>query len=119
VRIESSVSSGLRDSLVCRNGRAPIVVTADAVNPVNTGNVIAPSGDSRCANVQTMNAWIGGVEPEPEPEPEDPTVDELRAEIARLETELANAAANAELLRAEIARLEGILAEIADLVSTA
>jgi hypothetical protein len=121
VRIESSISSGLRDSLVCRNGRAPIVVTADAVNPVNTNNVIAPSGDPRCANVQTMAAWIGGAEPEPEPEPEpeDPTVDELRAEIARLETQLANAAANAALLQAEIARLEGLLAEIADLASAA
>jgi len=128
VRIETSIRSGLADSLVCRNGRVPIVVTAGASAPINSGNTIAPSNDPRCANVETLEAWITGTrpgpEPEPEPEPEPPAVcDEAcvagyEQVIAGLRAELDAAGGEVARLLAEIARLEGILAQIQELAST-
>lgn len=130
----TSVNSGVRDSLLCtpRLGRV-----WRGNQSVNVGNTIVPASDPRCANVETLEAWITGTrpgpqpEPEPEPEPEpgpecddacvaayEQRIDELEQEIADLRAELDAAGANEAVLLAEIARLEAILAEIEELAAT-
>lgn len=61
VQIQTSIDSGIRDSLVCRplSGRNPIVIGATAVRPVNVGSVIAPTGDPRCTR-EGLLAYVGG-----------------------------------------------------------
>jgi hypothetical protein len=50
VRIESSIRSGMRNTLICRSQsrRQPVVILSEAQSPVNTGNIEAPLGDPRC-----------------------------------------------------------------------
>ena len=50
VQIQTSVSSGIEGSLVCRpsSGRNPIVIGSTAQDPLDRDNVIAPIGDPRC-----------------------------------------------------------------------
>jgi hypothetical protein len=120
----TSIGSGVHDSLICRpsSGRNPF-----AGVQVNTGNILVSANDPRCANVETLEAWITdtrpGPQPDPEPEPEpDPGCDAAcvaayEQEIADLRAELDAAGANEGILLAEIARLEGILAEIAELAT--
>lgn len=120
----TSVNSGVRDSLLCtpRLGRA-----WRGNQSVNVGNIVVAANDPRCANVETLEAWITdtrpGPNPDPEPEPEPPVVCDqacvtaYEQEIADLRAELDAAGVNEAELLAEIARLEGILAEIAELAT--
>lgn len=129
INLGRSVSSGLRDSLICRpfSGRNPFMTDAGAQSPVNVGNLVAAGSDPRCANVETLLAWVAAgppSEPEPEPEPEpgvcdQACVDEYEQEIAELRAELDAAGVNEAGLLAEIGRLEGLLAEIQELAEAA
>jgi hypothetical protein len=58
VQIETSVSSGIRNSLVCRplSGRDAIQIGSTASKPVNANNLVVPSGDARCTP-QALRTW--------------------------------------------------------------
>lgn len=125
VRIEASVASGLRDSLVCQSpsGRRPIVVTAEAVSPVNERNTVAPQGDPRCT-WEGLLAYVGGAASPPEPppptteppppEPPPPAcdqacVDSYEQQLAGLRAQLDTVTAERDQALAEVARLGGII----------
>ena len=117
VQFGTQTGGAVVDSLICRqlNGRS---------NPISgsftqTGNLLVSSNDPRCANVETLEDWVGNVTPPPPPPPTGCDVPCLEARIAELEEQLAASAANEALLNAEIARLEGILEQIADLALAA
>lgn len=70
VQIQTSVRSGIRDSLVCRptSGRAPITIGSTAEQPVNASNTVVPSNDPVCT-FDGLLAWTGNTTP---PDPPDP-----------------------------------------------
>lgn len=128
INVGNAVNVAMVDSLICRqlNGRSnPIVGSL-----TQSGNTVVAASDPRCANVETLEAWVTGTrpgpqpEPEPEPEPEpgvcdQACVDAFMAEIAQLRAELDAAGVNEAELLGEIARLEGLLAEIQELAEAA
>lgn len=73
VQIQTSVRSGIRDSLVCRptSGRAPITIGSTAQQPVNASNTIVPSNDPVCTP-DGLLAWVGNTTPPDPPDPPDP-----------------------------------------------
>jgi hypothetical protein len=62
VQIQTSVLSGIRDSLVCRpdSGRDPIVIGSSASQAVNDGNTVVPNSDPRCASQSSLRSWVSG-----------------------------------------------------------
>lgn len=61
VQIQTSVISGVRNSLICRptSGRDPVIVGSSASNPVEESNLVVASNDSRCSQ-QGLRAWASG-----------------------------------------------------------
>jgi hypothetical protein len=58
INLGPSVSSGARNSLVCKS-RNPAFRDPGASSPVNVNNTYATSGDARCASTKTLQAWAG------------------------------------------------------------
>jgi hypothetical protein len=58
VNLGPSVSSGARNSLVCKTRNTPYRAPG-ATSPVNANNTYASSGDSRCASTKSLQSWAG------------------------------------------------------------
>lgn len=72
VRINDSLRSGIRDSLICQGSDStPIALPGDADQPITTPNEIVPNSDPRCT-LEGLQEWAGGGAPPPPPPPPPP-----------------------------------------------
>lgn len=80
IQIQTSVRSGIRDSLVCRplSGRNPITIGSTAQNPINVNSIIVDSNDASCTN-EGLVGYVGGSEPPSPPPPPPPPPPSLPA----------------------------------------
>ena len=62
VQIQTSSTSGIRNSLVCRpnSGRDAIMIGSSASQPVQTNNLVVASNDARCATSAALRSWASG-----------------------------------------------------------
>jgi hypothetical protein len=58
INLGPSVSSGARNSLVCKTRNTPYRAPG-ATKPVNVNNIYAASGDARCSSMSTLQSFAG------------------------------------------------------------
>jgi hypothetical protein len=114
--VEGSISSGARNSLVCRAPRfgRSIVITSDAVTPVNVNNTISDP-----LSFEALMAWVGQTAPpppDPDPDPVDPCAG-LRSDLVAAQTARDAAIQQALTYEGQLAAANRTLAQIRDILA--